>query len=319
MTHRETEPDFSEISRRAFLLGASGAAALYLAGCSHPETEPAKEPTPEFAPEPDWQQDFSKMPDGPIDTSAWNIAIGNANGWGNNQQQYYTANSQNVRLQGGRLVLQANYLSGDKRKYISGRIDTHGKQSFDYGRLEITGRVPAGTGTWSAFWMLPENPAHQPSDFGLSPDAPSLNGEIDIMEALGSRPGMIYPNLHTYETATGNAKLRSQPSAVAADDNHKFHTYGVERTPDNITFTYDHKPYYQARKQDLVSAGHETDTPLYWPFDQKYYLILNLAMGGDWGGEKSDQYPPYGIDNSTGPWQLQVSSVKHFPLLPPSS
>ena len=316
MPSREHFTYESVLSRRALLSGALGsAAALYLGGCS-----PEQSTEPEFARTPDWQQDFGKMPNGPIDTNVWNYSLGNANGWGNEQQQFYTQNQQNVRVQDHRLVIQANHLDKPERPYVSGRIDTRHKQSFGYGKLEIVGRLPAGVGTWSAFWMLPENPKYPPETFGLKPDAPGiwgLNGEIDIMEAVGAEPGLVYPNLHTYDNTVNRIKAAPHPQIAVPDSTDVLHTYGVERTPERVTFTFDHKPYYQVNKKDAVPAGHEADAPLYWPFDQNYYLILNLAMGGEWGGEKAKDYPPNGIDDASGPWQLRVSSIKHYPFNQP--
>jgi beta-glucanase (GH16 family) len=288
------------------------AAAFYLEGCNTDKQEL------QFAQKPDWEQDFTKMREDYPLTNDWNFITGHNGGWGNKQQETYTPYSKNVRIDNGNLVLEAHHEESDHGAlYTSARITTHTKHSFGYGKLEITAKLPAGIGTWPAIWMLSETEKYQPEQAGVTPHATGawvLNGEIDIMEAVGSRPGSVYPALHTYNTVSKNTVLNPRPQIEAADSTDKFHSYGVERTPNGITFTYDGNPYYRVDKAGTLPAGKGDTAAQYWPFDQNYYLILNLAMGGTWGGELHDQYPPYGIDNSKKSWQLQIASIRHYPL-----
>jgi beta-glucanase (GH16 family) len=272
-------------------------------------------PSPEQTPA--WECDFSKLPDGPVNPDDWNTALGNRNGWGNRQQQTYTADSRNLRIENGLLILEGHreHDAGQPR-YTSARIDTMHKRSFGYGTLEVTAKLPKGTGAWPAIWMLSDTAKYQPDKLGVAgkPAAWVLNGEIDIMEAVGSRPSTVYPAIHTYYGVTNNVSPEPRPQQHAPSSSGAFHTYGVTRTPNDITFAYDGAPYYQISKEAVVPAGtSEADIPLHWPFDQNYYLIINLALGGTWGGEQSDTYPPYGIDDSTAPWQYAVQAVKYYP------
>lgn len=311
------DPYDARLSRRALLAGMSAAAAaLWLSGCSH------EQKGPKFADKPDWEQDFSRIPTGAaLDPLIWNYRHGD--NWGNEQEQTYTDRTQNIRVQDGVLILQANRVrTQDGTPYTSARIDTQGKRNFGYGKLEITARIPRGTGTWPAIWMLADTQRYQPAQAGVANTADNLrilNGEIDIMEAVGSRPGIVYPNLHSLHTTSAHT-LDTIPDPnrklAVPDDATAYHRYGVEHTPKRIIFTLDGKPYYEATKAATVPAGTSAaEAPRYWPFDQNYYLIMNLAMGGDWAGEKRDQYPPYGIDDSTGPWQLRVKSIRHYPFV----
>jgi beta-glucanase (GH16 family) len=316
MTTGEAIPHNNGLTRRALLAGVLGNALLLplAAGCT--ESEPNYES--QFSDEPDWEQDFTGQPDGRLNTTEWNIRLGNNNGWGNRQRQTYTANTRNVRVEHGALILEAHREHGPNTPtYTAARIDTQGKQSFSYGKLEVVSKLPKGTGTWPAFWMLSDDQKYDPTSYGIDDHAKGawvFNGEIDIMEAVGSRPGIIYPALHTYDSTSRNVILQPRPQINSPDDTRAFHTYGVERTPDTISFTYDGKPYYSVNKTSLVPDGQESKAPLYWPFDQKYYLIANIAIGGTWGGEDDANYPPHGIDDSAAPWQLQVASIRHYPL-----
>ncbi len=148
-------------------------------------------------------------------------------------------------------------------------------------------------GTWPAAWLLPNTAtATWP-----------LDGEIDFFESVGAQPGQVFPDVHTYNTEAAHQN-NTKPLAVPsmADE---FNTYGVELTPGKIVFTFNGENYHNVEQ---TSQDHRS-----WPFDQSYYLILNLAMGGSWGGEDSQQYPPDGVQGD-GPWEMAVRGVRYYDL-----
>lgn len=246
------------------------------------------------------------MPNGPLDPGVWNVDVGTTIPGYNMEAETLTARPANVRVEGGNLILEARREQRpvDGRNYTSGHVNTQGKFSFQYGRLEVTLRAPQGVGTWPAAWLLAEGTKYNPADYGIDPqsdNAWALQGEIDFMEAVGAEPGRVFPDTHSYSTV--QAGVNGTTYANVPDMATAFHTYGVEMTPGRIDFTLDGEVYSSAQR-------HSND-PRDWPFDQPYYLILNLAMGGSWGGEARDTYPPDGIQGN-GPWQMNVQSVRFY-------
>jgi beta-glucanase (GH16 family) len=294
MSHEQ--PQDQEISRRSFLAKAGLAVGAILAAeliesCGGTETY-------SFATKPDWVQDFSSMPNGPIDRNVWNVSTGIKIPNYNNEAEALTGSQQNVRIENGLLVLEgvSEAMPYDGKKYTSARITS--KEPFSYGKLEVDMLLPSGDGTWPAAWLLPSSPKYKPSDYGINPnsnDAWSLNGEIDFCEARGDEPNLVTATLHNYDTVKANKDFAAKKVVhKSAED---FHTYGVERTPNKIVFTVDGKPFHTANKT--------SDDPKRWPFDQSYYLILDLALGGTFGGDIK----------SEGPWKMDVKSTKFFPLV----
>jgi len=315
-----------EISRRLFLRGTlavigGAVGAEFLGACGsgdetqspHPgagqsETataNPAITPESKTGPVPTWEQDFSKMPDGPVDPKVWNIVTGNLIPSYNKEAETYTDRRQNVRIQDGSLVLEGHKESYDDMRYTSGRIDTHGKFAFKTGRLEATIELPQGTGTWPAFWLLPDQPKYLPGDYGVDPNsdnAYAVNGELDIMEAVGFEPNQVHNNHWSYNAVNQNQDLTNTTDLPTAET--AYHTYGIEKTPGKLVFTYDGKVVQTIEKSANAS-------PLEWPFEQAFYPIFNLALGGTWGGQESNQYPPDGIQGN-GPWQMKVRNLRYF-------
>jgi beta-glucanase (GH16 family) len=248
-----------------------------------------------FATKPSWSQDFTKLRDGPVDTTLWNPATPETPIY-NEEEQVYTDRQKNVRIANGRLVLEAHAEDLAGKHFTSGRLDTKGRQNFLYGKLEATMRFPEGKGTWPAFWMLSATgkytAAFNPTEADWEqPRFYMHDGELDIVEYIGSKPKTVESSAHTF-------KKSDTKSAPIPGDHKGFHTYAIEWTPTSVNFTIDGKSYHQLNKP--------SDDPAEWPFDQPMYAILNLAMGGRMGGE---------IDTKHRSWQLQIKQVAYYPYL----
>jgi hypothetical protein len=230
----------------------------------------------------------------------------------NDEAQYHTDRPKNVRVENGKLVIEAHrekYGSGaNQRDYTSGRVNTKGKFDFKYGTINVRAKLPRGVGTWPAIWMLSTDEkytqgatdAQWESDENLY----AKDGEIDIMEAVGHDPGVIFPDVHTYYDFSHGVDVSPEVTPITRPDIYDvFHDYGLIWTPDSLTFTFDGEPYSKVTKK--------SDDPDRWPFDQKFHLILNLAMGGSWGGEQKDKYPPDGINPNPGSWQFEIESITY--------
>lgn len=224
-----------------------------------------------------WSDEFNGTV---LDESVWNYNIG-GNGWGNNEKQYYTNRSENIRLKDGCLEIEARkelYLFNNNKdtcKYTSARIHSKGKKEFKYGRIEARIKFPGGKGTWPAFWML-----------GSTGNWPNC-GEIDIIEHIGSQPTRASFALHTAKKngMKGNnwAKTHFFDYSLADD----FHIYGIEWAQeekdgkDVIRFSVDGVQYAEVWEEVI----DDNDT---WPFNKPEYIIFNLAIGGNMGGSIDD-------------------------------
>lgn len=297
--HREQAP----IGRRRFIfLTGSALGAVAISACS-----PRDDPT--FESNPDWEHQFVHDPDGSIDFTKWSVEDGRTIPDYNHEVACYTSRTENIRVQNGELILQARREWREGLPYTSAYISTKGKCDFRYGRIEAEIKIPAGAGTWPAVWMLPSSPRYHARELGLGEDAGDwpLNGEIDIVESIGARPNTVFANAHTYSTRTKSGVAdTAQPRDVPALSN-EFHRFAVEWLPESLTFLIDGAAYHSIKKK--------SDHPVDWPFDQPYYLIINLAMGGTWGGEKYKEYPPDGVDPRHSSWQLAVRSVRHYSMI----
>jgi beta-glucanase (GH16 family) len=225
----------------------------------------------------------------------------------NNEQQYYTRErKENARVEDGVLIIEARKEklrnpaydpnakgAGRGRRnrefadYTSASLTTRGKASWTYGRIEVRAKLPAGRGTWPAIWMLGTN--------SRQVGWPAC-GEIDIMEFVGFEPGIIHANIHTkkynHVLGTGKGDKITIPDASEA-----FHVYAVEWEPDRLDFFVDNQKYFTFRNE-----GTGADV---WPYDKDQYLILNLAIGGAWGGQK-------GIDDSIFPQRYCIDYVRVY-------
>lgn len=216
-----------------------------------------------------WVDEFDQ-PDGSLpDPQKWTFDIGTGNnGWGNNELQYYTARTNNVRVENGQLIIEARAEDFGGRNYTSARIKTHGLGAWTYGRVEARIRIPQGRGIWPAFWML-----------GVNIDSvrwPAC-GEIDIMESIGSRPDTVHGTIHGpgYSGGGGIGGKKVLPSEAKFSDD--FHVYAVEWEPDRIRWFVDEDPYFTVTPTNLPAGTS-------WVFMQPQFILLNVAVGGNWPG-----------------------------------
>jgi len=216
-----------------------------------------------------WEDDFNQPDGSSPDSAKWDFSIGTGNnGWGNFECQYYTTRTNNVRVENGRLVINALAEEFRGRHFTSARLLTKGKWLWTYGRFEARIKIPRGQGVWPAFWML-----------GANIDAVGWPrcGEIDIMENIGREPTLVHGTIHGPGYSGGKSKggLCSLPNdSTFADD---FHLYAVEWTTNQIRWYVDSQHYFSVTPASLPPGTA-------WVFDQPYYLLLNLAVGGKWPG-----------------------------------
>lgn len=239
-----------------------------------------------------WQDEFDAEQ---IDLSKWSFEV-NANGGGNNELQYYTDRSENARIEEGELVIEAHaerYTGPEgTRDYTSARLRTLDRGDWTYGQIEVRAKLPSGRGTWPAIWMLPTE-----WRYGGWPES----GEIDIMEHVGYDEGVVHGTVHTeaynHRQGTQRGGKVAVPQATA-----DYHIYAIEWTPEAIHWYVDGQQYYTFLNERLEddSAG-----PAEWPFDQPFHLLLNIAVGGDWGGAQ-------GVASDIWPQQMRVDYVRVF-------
>ena len=204
--------------------------------------------------------------DGELDNSIWNYEIGTGqNGWGNNELQYYTDRTENVNVENGYLLLTAKEENYNGSSYTSARLTTQGKLEQTYGRFEARIRLPYGKGLWPAFWLLGSD-----CETNIWPQC----GEIDIMEYLGDNPNTIFGSVHGPGYSAGEAVTKDY---VLENDRYDtgFHVFGIEWSPDYINYYVDDTLYQQITLADV---------PGEWVFDHPFYIILNVAVGGNFPG-----------------------------------
>lgn len=208
---------------------------------------------------------------GAPDSAIWDYNIGTGNnGWGNNELQYYTDRPENVTVQNGILIITAQKESYQGASYTSARLLTKGKFEQAYGRFEARIRVPYGQGMWPAFWLLGAN-----SDSVSWPQC----GEIDIMEFRGQEPSKMLGTVHGPGYSGGNAISKSYSLLDDRFDTN-FHIYGIEWGPKYINFYVDDVLYNQITPNDVTGE---------WVFDHPFYIIINLAVGGNFVGTPNSE------------------------------
>ncbi len=215
-----------------------------------------------------WKLTWSDEFNGPgLDKAKWTYALGGG-GWGNRELENYTARAENVYVENGVLVLKAVKESCKGAQYTSGRIHTKGKFEQTYGRFEARIQMPYGQGIWPAFWMMGDTAGQ-----GGWPDC----GEIDIMENIGKEPDIAHGTIHGpgYSGAKGLGAAFTLPGGKAFKDG--FHVFAVEWEPGEIRWYVDGEMYKKITKADLPAGAR-------WVYDHPFYLLLNLAVGGDWPG-----------------------------------
>ncbi|MEC2346472.1 MULTISPECIES: RICIN domain-containing protein [Paenibacillus] len=219
---------------------------------------------------PNWQLVWSDEFNGSsLNRGVWTPEIGTGyNGWGNNELQYYTDRPQNVQVTGGNLVITAQRENYEGRNYTSARIKTQGLKSFKYGKIEARIKIPTGQGIWPAFWMLGESFR----DVGWP-----YCGEIDIMEHVNNE-SVVHGTVHwdangyaSYGRASGNL------------DFSQFHTYSIEWDPSYIRWFVDGVQY-----NEIYIANGTGNTE---EFQKPFFILLNLAVGGNWPGSPNGSTP----------------------------
>ena len=274
---------------RAGLLGTW----LALAGVAVPAVpavaaEAGAAPRWSFGQTPVWQDEFDY--EGAPDPGKWGYDLG-GDGWGNNELQYYTDKPANAFVGDGLLTIVAHRQRVSRRNdYTSARLVSRGKGDFLYGRIEFRARLPVGRGTWGALWMLPTD-----NRYGGWP----RSGEIDIMEHVGHDPGRVHVTVHTQAYNHKVGTQRGQATRVEGASQ-GFHRYRVDWTPERIEGFIDDVPAF--------AFANEGTGPDAWPFDQRFHLLMNLAVGGDWGGAE-------GVDAAAFPAWMEVDYVRVYPLV----
>lgn len=209
-----------------------------------------------------WSDEFSGI--GSPDADNWTYDIGKGDwGWGNNEEQYYTNETENVRVEDGNLIISALKQNGE---WTSARIKTEGLKEFKYVTVKVRAKLPEGSGTWPAIWMLGSD---------ISTNGWPAAGEIDIMEHVGKDPGVVHGSLHT-PSSFGNTQNSDHISVP--DFNSEFHVYELVWTPESITFKVDDEEFY------IYNPSSKTAET--WPFNDDFFIILNVAMGGNWGSDR---------------------------------
>jgi beta-glucanase (GH16 family) len=237
-----------------------------------------------------WSDEFNAP--GAPDNAKWNYDMGdgcpNVCGWGNNEEEYYTNDPKNVRVENGNLIIEAHKEAKGGKNFTSTRIISKFKGDWLYGRIEVRAKLPKGRGTWPAIWMLSTD-----WKYGGWPES----GEIDIMEHVGYDPGVIHGTLHS-DKYNHIKQTQQEGKITVADAQEAFHVYAVDWSKDKIDFYVDDKKYHTV-------ARNPSDDFHGWPFDQRFHLIMNVAVGGNWGGAK-------GVDESIWPQRMEVDYVRIY-------
>ncbi|MBC6612660.1 glycoside hydrolase family 16 protein [Hymenobacter sp. BT507] len=235
-----------------------------------------------------WSDEFDGG--GAVDQAKWTQETGGS-GWGNNELQYYTNSIENSYVSGGNLVIEAKKQSKEGRDYTSARLITKGKQSFTFGRIDVRAKLPKGQGMWPAIWMLG-------SDIDQN-NWPAC-GEIDIMELRGHEPNKILSTMH-YGSSTSTHQYKGSETTLASGDfANDFHIFSVVRSKDKIRSYVDGREFYSFTTNDV--------SPYAYPFNNPFFVILNVAVGGNFLGNPT----PATINTTTFPQQMLVDYVRFY-------
>jgi beta-glucanase (GH16 family) len=229
-----------------------------------------------------WTDEFNK--DGLPDSAKWSYDAG-GNGWGNNELQYYTkSDTRTAVVLGGFLNITARKSQMGNNQYISARLITKDKGDWTNGKIDVRAKLPAGRGLWPAIWMLPSDWA-----YGDWPNS----GEIDIMEHVGFKKDSVFFSIHTesFNHVIGTQKTKG---VKIIDPYNSFHTYGIEWDQQKINFLLDDTLVFSYTNS---GNGHKE-----WPFDKRFHLLLNIAVGGDWGGKQ-------GVDDTIFPATMLIDYI----------
>ncbi|MEB2786481.1 glycoside hydrolase family 16 protein [Algoriphagus persicinus] len=236
-----------------------------------------------------WFDEFSQ--EGLPDPDKWTYDVGD-HGWGNDELEYYSQNDlKNTRIENGLLIIEAHADTSHPKGYTSARILTRGKAAWQYGYIEVKAKLPQGRGTWPAIWMLPEK-----NLYGGWPK----NGEIDVMEHVGYDPGKVHGTVHT-EAFNHGIGTQKGGFLLVPEFHTEFHLYAIAWTAEKIDFLIDGDTYFT-----FQNTGNDYKE---WPFDQPFHLILNIAVGGGWGGQQ-------GIATDIWPQRMEVDYVRVYDKKP---
>jgi beta-glucanase (GH16 family) len=207
-----------------------------------------------------WSDEFKS--DGKPDSTNWTYDLGNgSDGWGNHEEQFYTKSADNVYVKDGRLIIEAKKKEG---QWTSARVKSQGKKNFKYGKIVFRAKLPHGQGTWPALWMLGE---------AVTSAGWPACGEIDIMEHVGRNPTVVQSALHT-PSSFGDTVNKGQETVATFDS--EFHNYEASWTAEKIDFSIDDKVFYTYKPSQRDKST--------WPFDSNFFMIMNVAIGGSFGG-----------------------------------
>ena len=228
-----------------------------------------------------WEENFDGSE---LNESVWNFELGNGCpnicGWGNNERQVYTKD--NHRLENGNLIITAKKINDST--YTSTRLTTKGNKEFKYGYIEAKAKIPTGQGIWPAFWMLGSN---------IDQVGWPMAGEIDILEYVGKEPHMAFTSLHTQDSH-GNTINTKKTEIRNIEEG--FHTYAINWTENFIEFFIDGNSVYKFEPKDKTTEV--------WPYNQPFYFLVNVAIGGNFGGPE--------VDDSIFPQEFIIDYIRVY-------
>jgi beta-glucanase (GH16 family) len=211
-----------------------------------------------------WSDEFSETS---LDPSVWNQEIGNNNGWGNNELEYYTNSSKNTFVSNGNLIIEARKEAMSGFNYSSARLTTQNKKTFKFGRIDIRAKLPVSKGMWPALWMLGTNITTM--------NWPTC-GEMDIMELIGTYPSRVSGTMH-WKNASGDHTSKGTNYTLSSGNfSQQFHVFSMVWAQDIINCYVDDQLYLTVTSADVGAANY--------PFNANQFFIFNVAVGGDWPG-----------------------------------
>ena len=211
-----------------------------------------------------WEESFDT--DDSLDTTKWSVIKRNKADWGN----YMSDHPDCIIIQDGKLYLRGivnENLKQDTARYLTGGVDTKGKFAFQYGKIEIRAKLEHARGAWPAMWMLADQPK-----YGKYP----RNGEIDLMEHLNFE-NKVYQTVHSYYTLELKQKTNPPYYTTHPIETENFNTYGLEWSSDKLTFTINGEETFTYPRLEGADKSQ-------WPFDQPFYLMIDMQLGGSWVG-----------------------------------
>ena len=237
-----------------------------------------------------WADEFNYK--GLPDPAKWSYDVG-GHGWGNEESQFYTSRRKaNARVENGSLIIEARRDNWRGHEYTSARLVSKANGDWTYGRFEVRAKLPTGKGAWPAIWMLPTG-----KRYGGWPSS----GEIDIMEQVGFDPQMVHASVHT-RSYNHNINTHKTAKTEVANATTAFNVYAIEWTPEEIRGYVNDRQYFAFKNERLTNQSADYKE---WPFDQPFHLLLNIAVGGMWGGQQ-------GVDPKVWPQRMLIDYVRVY-------